>query len=121
MIENKDLIIEVQRNDELAVVRLAGRVVRDNQIKLRDELERLIFDGVTCLAVDLEKVDYMDSSGLGCCSSIHKLLSERGSGAIAVFAASENVEKTWQLIRLDLVIPIYSDRAKAIQWLRQCN
>lgn len=119
MIDKKDLNIEVQRSGELAVVRLAGHVVRDNQLELRNELERLIFDGVTRLAVDLEKVDYMDSSGLGCCSSIHKLFSERGSGAIAVFAATENVEKTWKLIRLDLVIPIYSDRAKAIDWLRQ--
>ena len=118
MNENQNPKIEVERSGTLAVVSVAGRVVRDNQIRLRNELERLVFDGVTQLAIDLGKVDYMDSSGLGCCSSIHKLLSER-AGAIAVFAATENVEKTWNLIRLDLVIPIYADRAKAVDWLSQ--
>ena len=119
MAEQKELKIDVDRRGELAVVSVAGQVVRDNQVGLRKDLERLVRDGVTQLAVDLEKVSYMDSAGLGCCSAIQKLLSENGSGAIAVFGATENVERTWTLIRLDSVIPVFSDRAKAISWLRQ--
>jgi anti-sigma B factor antagonist len=117
MDETKELKIEVDRRGRLAVVSVAGQVVRDNQVALRNELERLVLDGVTELAVDLSQVSYMDSAGLGCCSSIQKLLSENRSGAIAVFGATENVERTWILIRLDSVIPVFSDRAAALEWL----
>jgi hypothetical protein len=61
----------------------------------------------------------MDSAGLGCCSLIHKLLTEQAAGAIAVFGASPNLEKTWSLIRLDLVIPLFANEAEALNWLRR--
>jgi anti-anti-sigma factor len=113
-----ELTIEIQRREELAVVRIEGSVIRENQPQLRAELEQLVAEGASNIAIDLAKVDYMDSAGLGCCSSISKLLREKASGSMAVFGASANMEKTWTLIRLDLVIPIFSDEREATIWLR---
>jgi hypothetical protein len=48
---------------------------------------------------------------------MHKLVREQDSGAIAVFGASANLETTWNLIRLDLVIPLFPDEERAIAWL----
>ena len=118
MSDDKKLEIRADHDGPLAVVRIIGPIVRDNQIHLRKELERLVSDGITQLAIDLKQVDYMDSAGLGCCSAVQKLISRRGAGVMAVFAPVENVEKIWTLIRLDLVIPVFPDEDKAIRWLK---
>jgi anti-sigma B factor antagonist len=112
-----DLRIEVDHRQDLAVVWVEGQVIRENQLQLRTELERLVAEGTAKIAINLEKVDYMDSAGLGCCSFIRRLLREKASGSMAVFGASSNMEKTWTLIRLDLVIPIFSDEREAVIWL----
>ena len=100
-----------------AVVRVEGKVIRENQAKLRAELETLVLNGTPSLALDLEHVQYMDSSGLGCFSSIERLLQARGAGRIAVFGAPPNVEKTWRMIRLDMVIPLFANEGEALAWL----
>lgn len=112
------LRIEIDRREDVAVVKVVGRVIRENQAQLREALEQLVDQGTSKIAVDLEKVDYMDSAGLGCCSYIHRLLQEKVSGSMAVFGASSNLEKTWTLIRLDLVIPIFASEHEAVVWLR---
>lgn len=116
---NRQLIIDVhQRDDGVVVVQVAGQIIRENQSELRDELVRRAAGNPPGIAVDLAKVDYMDSAGLGCCSMIHKLLQQKSGGTMVVFGASENLEKTWNLIRLDLVIPMFSSEDDAVHWIR---
>jgi anti-anti-sigma factor len=113
------LELSAERQDLLAIVRVDGRVVRENQAELRSCLEGLIGEGTTRLALDLGKVDYMDSAALGCCASIQKTLRARGSGAIVVFNASQNIQKVWKLIRLDLVVPLFPSEEEAIAGLAE--
>jgi anti-anti-sigma factor len=113
------LEVAVHRREAVTVVAPAGRLVRENQGQLRALLEQLIRGGDSKIAINLELVPYMDSAGLGCCSLIHKLLTEQTGGAVAVFGASANVERTWRMIRLDLVIPMFAKEAEALAWLRR--
>ena len=118
MSDEKSLKVNIDQDGSLATVRIIGSIVRDNQIQLRKELERLVSDGVTQLAIDLGRVDYIDSAGLGCCAFVQKLISRHEAGSMAVFAPVKNVEKTWNLIRLDLLIPVFPDEEQAIRWLK---
>ena len=116
---DNELRIDLIENDGVVVVSPFGRIVRENEGLLRDHLERLVLDGASRIALDLQSVDYMDSAGLGCCSFVHKLLTERAKGHVAAFGLSRDIEKVWCLVRLDLVIPVFPDAAKAVQWLRR--
>jgi len=117
------LMINLDRRDGVVVVRPVGRVIRDNQTALREQLEELVREGVQHIALDLEGVDYMDSAGLGCCSYANKLLVEQTSGnsnagGVAAFSASNSIQETWTMIRLDLVIPMFSTEQATLDWLR---
>jgi stage II sporulation protein AA (anti-sigma F factor antagonist) len=109
--------LTVERRGDLIVVCPEGQIVRENQGQLRAPLEEALADGVTRIAIDLKGVDYMDSAGLGCCSALQKRLEQHPAGRMAVFGASLEVQKTWQLIRLDLVIPLFPDEAGAVAWV----
>jgi anti-anti-sigma factor len=107
----------IQHREGYAIVRIEGKIVRENQGELRERLEELIPLGTKGIALDLNKTDYMDSAGLGCCASVRKLICDRGAGSLAVFGASANIERMWKLIRLDLIIPLFQEEAEALAWL----
>jgi anti-anti-sigma factor len=118
MNDEPSLKIESVNQGEVVVVKPIGRVVRENAGQLRQWLERAVKDGTRRIALDLEMVEYMDSAGLGCCSFGHKLLAAQEQGAVAAFSAPSKLEKMWYLIRLDLVIPLFTTSAEAFDWLR---
>jgi anti-sigma B factor antagonist len=107
----------VSSQGEFSVVAIEGKVVRENQQELRTLLEDLVSDGAKRIVLNLEAVEYMDSAGLGCCAAVKKQMSNDGDASMAVFGASQNIEKMWGLIRLDLVIPTFPDAEAAMEHL----
>ena len=113
----------VEQRDGTVVVRISGKIIRENQAELRSQLEELIAGGAQGIAIDLEGVSYMDSAGLGCCASLSKRMREsrgdveKGVAPLTVFNASPNIAKMWKLIRLDLVIPICAEEKEALALL----
>lgn len=110
--------IAVRQRDAFTIVAVEGKLVRENQGELRAKLEELVDKGAKGIALDFAGVNYLDSAGLGCCASVQKLMQDRGSGALVMFGAPSNVEKTWRLIRLDLVIPVFPTEKEAVTRLR---
>ncbi len=121
--ENDGFETTVEQRDGIVVVRISGKIIRENQAELRGQLEELIAGGAHGIAIDLEGVSYMDSAGLGCCASLSKRMresrgdAEQGVVPFTVFNASPNIAKMWKLIRLDLVIPICAEEKEALALL----
>jgi anti-anti-sigma factor len=111
--------ITVTEREGYAIVRVTGRMVRENQIELRKKLEEVITNGIKGIALDFSGVDYLDSAGLGCCASVQKLMRDKKSGILVMFGASPNIEKMWKLIRLDLVIPFFKMEEEALAALEK--
>ncbi|MBC5764216.1 STAS domain-containing protein [Ramlibacter albus] len=68
--------------------------------------------GATRLVVDLEQVEFVDSSGLGALVSILKSLG--GRGAVAVCNVKGPVLNLFKLTRMDKVFTIAGTRAEAV-------
>jgi stage II sporulation protein AA (anti-sigma F factor antagonist) len=115
--EIRALEIAVWQENNLAIVRVKGRIIRENRDALRAKLEEVMAKGAKGIALDFSGVDYIDSSGLGCCSDAHKVMASR-SGALVMFGASPSVEKMWKLPRLDLIIPPFQKEKEALERLQ---
>ena len=113
--------ITVVEREGYAVVRVTGRMVRENQVEVRKKLEEVITNGTKGIALDFSAVDYLDSAGLGCCASVQKLMMDKRSGGLVMFGASPNIEKMWKLIRLDLVIPFFKLEEEALAALEKAG
>ena len=111
--------ITTEERDGFALVRVSGRVVRENQSELKVKLDEIISRKIRGVALDFEGVEYLDSAGLGCCVAIHKHLHDAKRGAMVLFNASPTVEKMWKLISLDLVIPLFPDEEAALAKLKE--
>ncbi len=100
-----DLAVTPHGADGPVVVTIAGEVDVYTAPLLREALDREIAAGHVRLVVDLERVDFIDSTGLGVL--VGRLKSVRnGSGWLRIVCTKERVLKVFHLTGLDKVFRI---------------
>ncbi|HEB12389.1 MAG TPA: anti-sigma factor antagonist [Actinobacteria bacterium] len=109
-----DLKIDVEEQDGVMVLKLDGEVDVYTAPKLKSRLVDLVDQGKFKIVVDLEKVDFMDSSGLGVLVGGLKRVRSH-EGAIALICTQENILKIFRITGLVKVFPIFDDQDQAIQ------
>jgi len=81
------------------IVSLEGRMDLANSLKAETKLNELLADGETKIIIDLEKLEFMSSSGLRAIIFLEKKMGERG-GKLVLANMSETVENLFRLTRL---------------------
>lgn len=100
--------------DGVTVIRIAGTLLKgEAATALRLSIEELVAEGTYKLAVDLEKVADIDSSGLGALASVHKCARE-ASGDVHFFRAGPRVTRALQITHLDRALELYNDEKSAL-------
>ena len=95
------------------VVEVAGEVDLYSAPDLHDTATRVIEDGATHVVVDLTRVSFIDSSGLGVLVGILKRL-RRESGTLSLVITDYDLERTLELSGLDRTFAIYRSRGEAL-------
>ena len=99
------------------VVELEGMLVlgRDSQ-RVESTVEKLVQDGNKKVIVDLTKVSYVDSSGIGILvgSFGH---CKRGGGAMRLTGVRDNILKIMKITRVDQVLQVDASLEEAEQKL----
>jgi len=98
--------------DGIAVVHLAGRLNMVTAVQLREVMASAVAEGRIRIAVDLSKVDFIDSSGLGALISGLKAARQAG-GDLRIAAPNEQVRLVLQLTNMDRVLTAYDDAESA--------
>src|SRR5688572_17307753 len=80
---------------------------------IRDKITKLVNDGCNTLIVDLQSVEFIDSSGLGTFVSTLKWLGSRDR--ILLCNLQPNVANTFKLTRMDRVFVIHNSVDEAIK------
>lgn len=107
-----ELDINAQHDGSVCTVVLEGEVDVYTAPALKDRLVSLIEDGCVNVIVDLDKVSFIDSSGLGVLVGALRRARER-DGAVRIVCARENILKIFRITGLDKVFPIFADTAEA--------
>jgi anti-sigma B factor antagonist len=110
--------IETRSDGTIAILDLSGKLTRgDGDERLRAAIDALIARGQIRLVVNLEKVPYMDSAGMGELISAHLRVTKAG-GALRLLNPLRRVYDVLQLVKLDTVFEIYQEEAGALASLR---
>jgi anti-sigma B factor antagonist len=89
-----------------AVLEVGGEVDVYTAPKLRERLTELIDGGARNVVVDLDRVDFLDSTGLGVLVGAHKRLRPMG-GTFSLVCAKESLLKVFRITALDQIIPLH--------------
>jgi anti-sigma B factor antagonist len=92
---------------DTAVLGLEGEIDVYTSIQLKQEITQIISQGVTLLVLNMEKVEYLDSTGLGLLIGALKRLREN-DGNLIIVSPSERIVRVFEITGLHKIFKIYS-------------
>ena len=108
-----DLTVITSAKGDVSVITLSGDLDAFTCGKLRDAIVELLDGGARKFVINMPKVKYIDSSGLGTLVGGLRRISEQ-EGALALCGANAQIRKVFTITGLSKVFPLYEDEAEAI-------
>lgn len=103
-------------DNDVVVVGLVGDLVAGTAEELKRQVEKLLQKKFNKILVELANVNFMDSSGLGACMSMHKMVAEH-NGRIAFVKPNETVAKVFRITRADQKLALVKSKGEGHQLL----
>ena len=108
------MIVAIRDIGGVAVLDLSGKITRgDGDEVLRESVDALLAAGRRQIVLNLEKVPYMDSKGIGELMAVHTRAAASG-GTVKLLNPLARVYDVLQLVKLDTVFETHRDEAVAI-------
>jgi anti-sigma B factor antagonist len=108
-----DLKVTADTAASQAIVEVRGEVDVHSAPQLRDRLTEVIDSGSRLVIVDLSKLDFIDSTGLGALVAARNRGGEKDS-ALRLVCASERLLKLFRITGLHEVFDIYDSLPRAV-------
>lgn len=104
----------VRQIGHVNVVDLSGKItIGEGDVVLREKVGELLDGGNKAILLNLEKVSYMDSAGIGELVACYKRAKETG-GEVKLLNPSGKVYDLLQLTKLEEVFETYRDEGEAL-------
>jgi anti-sigma B factor antagonist len=108
-----DLSLSTRTEGGRTVVEVGGEIDVYTAPKLREQLVELVNDGSYHLIVDMEGVDFLDSTGLGVLvGGLKRVRAHEGS--LRLVCTQERILKIFRITGLTKVFPIHASVAEAV-------
>uniref|UniRef100_J1S6X1 Anti-sigma factor antagonist n=1 Tax=Streptomyces auratus AGR0001 TaxID=1160718 RepID=J1S6X1_9ACTN len=108
-----DLSLSTRTVGDRTVVEVGGEIDVYTAPKLREQLVELVNDGSYHLVVDMERVDFLDSAGLGVLvGGLKRVRAHEGS--LRLVCNQERILKIFRITGLTKVFPIHTSVDEAV-------
>jgi anti-sigma B factor antagonist len=107
--------VNVRSEGDVSVVDLSGKItIGEGDVALREAVEGLLKEGKSKLVLNLSRISYMDSAGIGELVACYKRSRDKG-GQLKLLNPSGKVYDLLQLTKLEEIFETYRDEGEAIQ------
>ena len=114
---NKYEIINL--NSKIVKIAFSGEITLDNSLIFKEEIKNYLVDkGIYFWIIDLNEVEFIDSSGLGMLISFFKEINEK-KGQLVYIGIHDYVAKIIDLVQLGQVFIIKDDEKEALEVLKE--
>jgi anti-sigma B factor antagonist len=108
-----DLEVDTQKRDRWSVVALRGEIDVYTAPRLRQALIDLVDADETDILVDMTRVDFLDSTGLGVLVGGLKRVKAK-EGSLEIVATQDKILKIFEITGLSKVFPIHESVDAAV-------
>ena len=106
--------IKEEMKGEVLEISLSGKVIGGPElVEVKDVFQRAVDQGHKKVLLDLGKVSWMDSSGLGVIVSGHTTLSRAG-GALKILNATKKIHELFIITKLITIFETFTDEQEAL-------
>ena len=109
-----DLSLASRIEGDKTVLSVGGEIDVYTAPKLREQIVQLVEDGRYHLVVDMEDVEFLDSTGLGVLVGGLKRVRAH-DGSLRLVCTQERILKIFRITGLTKVFPIHSSVAEAVE------
>ena len=111
--ENVDLTLATNEVDGATIIAVGGEIDVYTAPKLRDKITELVADGVYDIIVDMEAVEFLDSTGLGVLvGGLKKVRAHEGS--LQLICTQDRLLKIFRITGLAKVFVIHDSADGAL-------
>ena len=107
-LRNTIAAVDVERLDELALVKVGGELALTPAATLDARIEDLLADGVNQIVIDLREAQFIDSQGVRILVK-YELRSRRDGFDLGVIPAAGQVRRVFETMGIDRLIRLQSD------------
>lgn len=108
----------IEMADDVVVLVPTGNLVASETEQFKGQVEKLIEKKFRFLLLDMKRIDFMDSSGLGSIIAVNKLIT--GVGGVFVCAElQEGVQKVFRVTRADQKIAVAAARLDGLLLIQE--
>ena len=105
---------EIKEVGSVTIIKPKGKItIGEGDVKLREAIEGQLEAGRLNLLIDLGRVSYMDSSGVGELVGCYTTVVNRG-GMMKLLNLTKNVHALLQITQLVTVFELYNDETEAL-------
>ena len=108
-----DLSLSTRTEGDRTIVEVGGEIDVYTAPRLREQLVDLVADGKYHLVVDMERVDFLDSTGLGVLVGGLKRVRNH-DGSLQLVCNQEKILKIFRITGLTKVFPIHASVDEAV-------
>ena len=106
--------IKQKMKDDVLVVTLSGKVIGGPELmEVKNVFQKAVDQDMNKVILDLGKVKWMDSSGLGVIVSGHTTLSRAG-GALRILNATKKIRELFIITKLITIFDTFTDEQEAL-------
>src|SRR5437667_12165004 len=109
-----DLELATTERDQQTVLTVRGEIDVYTAPRLRQAIVDLVDAGSVNLVIDMEKVDFLDSTGLGVLVEGLKRVRTRG-GNLTLVITQDKILKIFDITGLNKAFPVYGSRDEAVK------
>lgn len=106
--------ITLQIVGDVCVLRLEGKfIVGGESVYLKDKVKDVLNMGMKSILIDLGKVPYVDSTGIGFLVSSHTAVTNQG-GDFKLLSPNPRVREVLRITKLDKIFEIFDKEEEAV-------
>ena len=108
------MIVREDQQDEVVILELEGKItIGEGDVILREAIGKYLHQEQICILLNMARITYMDSSGIGELLSCFKEVSRHG-GNLKLLNISTRIKDLLQITQLLSVFEYFDDKEKAV-------
>jgi len=109
---------KIEMANDVVVLIPTGNLVASATEFLKSQVEKLIEKKFRFILLDMNQIDFMDSSGLGSVIAVNKLVTT-GGGVLACAALQDGVRKVFKVTRADQKIAVAETQSEGLLLIQE--
>jgi anti-sigma B factor antagonist len=108
------LKVKTHKSDDIAVVQVSGKLMGGPESEiLRNEIKRLLDEGVKKFVINLKGVPWINSTGLGALMAVYTTI-QRSGGALKLCYVSDRIQSLFMITKLLTIFDTHRTEDEAI-------